>query len=103
MTIAKKKPVEKPREFDLVIVEWLDAMTIAGMQVSAPEEAVERYVPCVRRSTGYFCGQTKDITVIAGDDDRDSLNPKALGGISYIPTSLVRSIRVVGPTVVRFK
>ena len=99
---AKKRPVP-PKPFDLVVVTWEDACTMSSMQVTTPQEAVQLYTPIIRRSTGYFCGKTKAVTVISTDDDRTSVSPHALGGISYIPTSLVRDILVVSPTTVRFK
>lgn len=98
----KKKPVT-PKPFDLVVVHWEDACTMSSMQVTNPAEALALYTPTMRRSTGYFCGRTKAVVVIATDDDRVGTSPHALGGISYIPTSLVREITVVAPTTVRFK
>jgi hypothetical protein len=98
MRSKAKTPPPPPKPFDLVVVQWEDAFSHASMQCSNPQEAIDAYTPCLRRTTGYFIGRTKAVVVVGTDDDRTAAYPQAIGGINYIPASLVRDIKVVGTT-----
>lgn len=98
MAAAKKKKPETVTipPFTCVVVVWEDAWTSANAQFSGPDEALTYYKPMIRRSIGYWVAKTEDVVAIAIDDDRnDPSTDKDNGGISYIPTGMVRSIQIV--------
>jgi hypothetical protein len=105
--VPTKKPLppKKPEPFDIVICEWEDASAYGSMQVSTPTEAVASYTPVIRRTVGYFVAHTKDLLVLANDDDRmvqgAGALSEAMGGIMYIPAKMVRHITFVATSVVK--
>jgi len=92
----------KPQAFDIVVVEWEDACAHASMQVSSPEEASASYTPAIRRTVGYFVSQTKDVLILASDDDRvlqgTGTPSEACGGLMFTPRAMVRNITKVAST-----
>lgn len=107
MPTKKPLPPKKPEPFDIVIAEWEDASAFGSMQVSTPDEAVTSYSPVIRRTVGYFVAHTKDLLVLANDDDRtvqgSGTLTESLGGIMYIPAKMVRAITFVATSLVKAK
>ncbi len=102
MPTRKPSVPYKPQPFDIVVVEWEDACAHASMQVNSPEEAIASYTPAIRRTVGYFVGQTKDVLILASDDDRvlqgTGVPSEASGGLMFTPVKMVRGITKVAAT-----
>jgi hypothetical protein len=92
-----RKSVEQyvPEPFDPVIIVWVDAEG-KDDNYNSPSEALDDYVPCVRKTHGLWVGRTKqdgiEAIVTAQDDDRNKECPAALGSCTYTPSSLVLKI-----------
>jgi hypothetical protein len=90
----------KPETIDIptmtvVVVEWEDAWASPTAQISFPEEALQAYRPMIRRSLGYWLCKTDDVVIIATDDDRFEQGSSDVGSLAFIPTGMVRSIRIL--------
>lgn len=83
------RAVKLPEPYEPVVILWEDC-------VARPEQhetiggAMKAYVPFVRKSIGFYVGQTEQVLVIATDDDR--ANNAAVASCSYIPAGMVRGI-----------
>lgn len=78
---------------DVVVVTWEDALTDPGMSATTVAIALSLYSPTIRKTTGHLVAQTDKVVLIADTDDRTKQSPEAFGGFTFIPASLVVSIR----------
>ncbi len=101
--MKKKQPERKPQAFDIVVVSWEDATASGSQQHESPAATLASYTPCIRRTTGYWAGRTKDVVCVCTDDDRTASSPLAIAGPMWIPASLVRGITVVSSTQIVLK
>jgi hypothetical protein len=95
--MGARKPQDPPIEaFTIVVVEWEDAYSSAAASYSSPQEALDSHFPLIRRSVGFYLGESKGSVILGTDDDRTGPTDGSCGGRMGIPKSLVSKITKVG-------
>ena len=95
--MPRPKPIEPKTP---VSVRWVDAETLSSAQAETLDGVLAYYKPARRKTIGYYVGYvTKEgerALCIATDDDAREEYPEAVGGLNFIPASMVRGIDIIG-------
>lgn len=82
------------KRWDKLEVEWEDALVADGGY--DPDKYIKDFVPCIRRTLGYYIGRRKTVLFIAETDDRASGtfngSPQDSERINAIPFGMIRKI-----------
>ena len=84
-----------PKPFDPVMVTWEDCYNDATETYDSIQGCIDGYKPCIRKSVGFYVGETPQVIIIATDDDRT--NDGCVGGPSFIPRGMVKLIESAAP------
>lgn len=84
-----------PEPFAPCIIKWEDAYTDATAQYDSPQHALDGHKPAIRSSIGFWIGRTPSLVAFATDDDRGPDSKQGIGGISYLPAAMVRSVEIL--------
>ena len=84
----RKVKIPRLRKWEVVMVEWLDAVLHEGGQRSS------NVFPCaIRRSIGHFIQRSPEaITIAMEDDSQDAEDASDCDNVTTIPLGMVRSI-----------
>lgn len=86
---------QEPKPFDIVVVEWVDAYADSTAQYETPDKSLASYKPALRRTVGFWGGQSDEVVVVCTDDDRCTEAPSAIAGGMYIPQGMVVSLTII--------
>ena len=85
--------------FSPVLLFWEDAFHDTTAQYDNVEAALREYDPKIRKTVGYYIGQTEKngrrCVVISTDDDREGVDDEHLGGPFYCPVGLIIKIELL--------
>ncbi len=89
--MARKR---KPKQFEPVSVTWLDASRWNEQQKA--DKLTEVYKPCIRKTIGWYIGETDDVLLVATEDDRNAnLGEDDCDGINAIPHGMIRTLVIL--------
>lgn len=79
------------RPYDPIIVTWMD-IHVDGASLD-PEDYIENYEPCIRRTAGFFLALKHDHLFICETDDRQAHTEELVERINSFPLSIIQSLQ----------
>jgi hypothetical protein len=76
--------------YDPIVIQWVDIHVTN--EAHDPDEYIESFEPCVRRTTGFFLGIRCDHLFTAETDDRQAKTDYLVERINAFPLSVIKSI-----------
>lgn len=88
----KKLGIPRLKKWDVVRIEWIDAVSLEGAQSSDSEFKCPR-----RHSVGHFIRRSKEAITIAMEDDRDVDDASDCDSVTSLPLVMIKKVTILTP------
>jgi hypothetical protein len=89
---SKRKGIPRLKKWDVVRIEWIDAVSLEGAQSSDSEFKCPR-----RHSVGHFIRRSKEAITIAMEDDRDVDDASDCDSVTSLPLVMIKKVTILTP------